>query len=1175
MKNFKNFKNSIFIRMALGLTTLSIIGLIVMFTVVRSTARDIIYDNVLGVVGTSQLLLAQELDDWLSDQMITIDILATTLRALSSEDDFTTIAERIAGRYDAIESIFIGFSDGSSINSRGWTPHAAWIVNQRPWYIAAREVPPGQIAVVDPYISFSTGEIVISMATHCASIRGVIRATIPLNYVFERISQQEVAAGGFFLLVNEEGKILTHPDPAFAPYICDLSSPPTIRFRYVNEIHLSGTHLLEQLYSGETLSQFSSTILGDSYIIASRIESVGWTLVSVVPVAVTQDPVSRNLNTVMAPLASLLVLLFFITMIFISYLIRNMEEKHSAEERLHHILDSIPLAISVRDKDNYFPYCNVEVENLFGLANKEEYQTRFLELCPEFQPDGTPSAVKVQEIVDLAHQEGYLCVDWMHKRLDGEDLPCEITFVRTNINNRDALVVTVRDLRNIQEAQKKENEANERVQLMFDSTPLFIQYWTTDYNLSDCNQNIVTKYSFKNKDDYFAYMKARRDEFVEVVTGKRENTDPIFMERATLWAQQLDIIFETGYSTFEYLETLPDGSDLYSEMVGIRITHNGETIAVTYGKDVTELRQTQTSMREAEENSRAKSSFLARMSHEIRTPIAAILGISEIKLQDASLAPQIEESFAKVHDSASILLSIVNDILDLSKIESGKMLLLPEAYDLASLVNDVSQFRIIYVEDKDIDVILSVDENLPAHFIGDSLRIKQIIANLLSNAFKYTQKGSVEIDLRFEKTAHNMGDLLFTIKDTGLGMSQEQLDFLHHEYTRFHEQQISSTGTGLGMSIVYSFAQMMDAKVDIESTPGEGTTVVVRIPQEIVGDDVIGREIATRLQNFEVNPRSGLKKFNFIPEHMPYGRVLVVDDIEVNLYVAHNLLNFYGLQIETCDSGHKAIQKIESGKVYDIIFMDHTMPGINGTETMQAIRSTGYSHPIIVLTANALIGQVDEFLEEGFDGFISKPININHLNTILNKHIRDKHVAVLQEDTAENASATGQDIDDFLSSPEMMRKIRVDFAKAQENTSVDIKNAIDAGDFKTAHRLAHSTKGLAALIKEPKLEEYAKVAEHKFKNKEVISITDFVEELERVLSTIPKEEEIDVAKVLDTEKTTEIFDKLQSLLVDINADALYLIDDLKTIPGTEELIKQIEIFEFSKALSLLTGLRME
>jgi len=415
---------------------------------------------------------------------------------------------------------------------------------------------------------------------------------------------------------------------------------------------------------------------------------------------------------------------------------------------------------------------------------------------------------------------------------------------------------------------------------------------------------------------------------------------------------------------------------------------NGKTVHIQHSVDMTELINAKNF---AEQSSHYKSAFLAIMSHEIRTPMNTILGVTEIQLRDEILSPETEEAFEKIYESGDLLLNIINDILDLSKIEAGKLELSPVKYDIPSLINDTAQLIRLRYESKAIDLILHVDENTPLELYGDELRIKQVLNNILSNAFKYTERGNVKFSVSSENEKNENVTIVFSISDTGQGMTEDQIEKLFDEYTRFNiEANRTTVGTGLGMSITHRLIKFMNGSINVESKPGNGTLFTVRVPQIRMGSAVCGPELADNLKKFRFQSNAINKKTQFIREYMPYGSVLVVDDVESNLYVAKGMLAPYGLKIETASSGFEAVEKIKAGNVYDILLMDHMMPIMDGIEAVKIIRDGGYNHCILALTANALIGCEEMFLKNGFNGFISKPIDSRELNFLLNEFIRNK-----------------------------------------------------------------------------------------------------------------------------------------------------------------------------------------
>jgi len=404
----------------------------------------------------------------------------------------------------------------------------------------------------------------------------------------------------------------------------------------------------------------------------------------------------------------------------------------------------------------------------------------------------------------------------------------------------------------------------------------------------------------------------------------------------------------------------------------------------------------ETAVKTAEAANQTKSAFLAKMSHEIRTPMNAIIGISEIQLQNKAHSPETKDAFARIFNSGDLLLGIINDILDMSKIEAGKLELTPAWYDVASLVNDTVFLNMIKYENKPIDFNLDVDENVPSALFGDELRIKQILNNLLSNAFKYTNSGEVKLSVSSETSApvseaassEKADDvtLVFRVADTGQGMTPEQLAKLGDEYSRFNQEANRMTeGTGLGMSITLNLIRMMNGELLAESEPDKGSLFTIRLRQGNVGAPPLGREVTDKLKQFRSNYEAKTKKAEIVHGGIHHSKILVVDDMDMNLYVAKGMLAPYDLTIETATSGPEAIEKVKRGK-YDLVFMDHMMPKMDGIEATAEIRKLGEEFgklPIIALTANAVAGMKEMFLANGFNGFISKPIAVQELDKVL------------------------------------------------------------------------------------------------------------------------------------------------------------------------------------------------
>ncbi|MCL2109834.1 MAG: response regulator [Oscillospiraceae bacterium] len=513
-----------------------------------------------------------------------------------------------------------------------------------------------------------------------------------------------------------------------------------------------------------------------------------------------------------------------------------------------------------------------------------------------------------------------------------------------------------------------------------------------------------------------------------------------------------DVEFRMRVKSGEYRHFRAFGDTLRGKD-GVPRRTAGAIIDITEKKATEKLAKQQA---EADMANRAKSTFLANMSHEIRTPMNTILGVTEILLQNQRqnhrLSNDVTDGLEKIYAACNLLLGIINDILDFSKIEAGKLDIIPEQYGVASLINDSVNMNIMRLEDKPIAFELQVDENIPALLVGDELRIKQILNNLLSNAFKYTEAGKIIMSVCANSAiTANTADcvtLVLSVKDTGPGMSNEQLKKLFDEYSRFNKSaQNTIQGTGLGMSITRRLVKLMGGEIIVESELGKGTTFTVCLPQKTTANSaVLGREAAENLRDFQTNSLNSHAKNNFTREPMPYGKVLVVDDVETNIYVAAGLMKLYKLQIDTARGGNEAIEKVRSGKVYDIVFMDHMMPEPDGIATTKTLRELNYSGTIVALTANAIAGQADIFLHNGFDDFLSKPIDIRRLNTILNKYIRDKQPIEIIEAAraADNLDSEIQLSENLVSEPQITTSLDlqipgVDSAKGLEKFGGDEK----------------------------------------------------------------------------------------------------------------------------------------
>jgi len=445
-----------------------------------------------------------------------------------------------------------------------------------------------------------------------------------------------------------------------------------------------------------------------------------------------------------------------------------------------------------------------------------------------------------------------------------------------------------------------------------------------------------------------------------------------------------------------------------------------EALASTNMLTQTRMREeTEAALVKAQEANQTKTNFLANMSHEIRTPLNAVIGLSDLILETDSLGDENRYRLEQIHNAGETLLSTVNDILDISKIEAGKFDLIPVVYELASMINDTVTQSFLHGREKPIKFEMNISENLPTHLLGDELRIKQILNNLLSNAFKYTIEGTVELTVECDKVDEETRMLTYIIKDTGIGIRKDSMDSLFTDYSQMDmAANRKIEGTGLGLSISKRLTELMNGTIAAESEHGKGSKFTVKIPQKNVTDNTIGEEVINSLKSFHYSEHKRQRDGRIARISLPYARVLIVDDVVTNLDVAKGLMKPYHMQVDCVTGGFEAIEAMHDTRVrYNAIFMDHMMPGMDGIEATRRIREIGSKYatniPIIALTANAIVGNEEMFLENGFQAFISKPIEVVHLDNVIREWIRDKNQENLLAGTLEpskNSYAEGKNL---------------------------------------------------------------------------------------------------------------------------------------------------------------------
>ncbi|MCL2191942.1 MAG: ATP-binding protein [Treponema sp.] len=1104
-------------------------GLVSMAVVSGVMLYRSVYNESINTLRQQNRAVINRIDGWIIAKGNIVEQTAMLLRNpdFSMDMALAYFSETLETR-DDVTGMFIGFPDGTGFSGTGYPMPLGWISFERPWYMAAVRRP-GQVVFTPPYMDATKNQLAFASVRTIGNYddsMGVVIIDVPFTRMVAYVTSDTTES--FSVIIDPDGNILMHPNPVFAP-IDDFTFPNK------NEID-DGSH-----------APMFASIIGDGFFVGGGAIYVGAPLATTGWYVITRLPISHIRDNVFAALLSIIItfLVAVIALVGTWVVLRKVREtmqgerKAIAREREAHemneiFINSSPLVMNIWDDNYKLLRTSRQAAELFRLSSPEQLIELFFDLSPEYQECGAASREKALDYLKRTFNEGRLQFEWMHRTLDGELLPVEVTLVRFTHRGKDMVAAYTRDLTQMKAVMAKGQVAEERAKILLDSSPVTCYLLDANHQAIDCNQaaielfakepgrllvdtypeeegfekcNLATCRICENRGNDLCFARTYLvSNFRQMFQSKEEGKNQI----DRLMAKWCDKALEEGMHKFEFPVVTLYGMTIPCEITIVPVKYQKGLGFAFYLQDFREHKMMLAEMRRretAEEESRAKTQFLARMSHEIRTPMNAIIGMTELAMRTDRL-DTAREHILTAKQAGTNLLSIINDILDISKVEKGKLEIIPADYHFSSLLNDVINIVRMRIVDSQLRFVVNVSNNMPNSLRGDEVRVRQVLLNLLSNAVKYTESGGfISLRIRGEQKDKDTVNLTIDVEDSGRGIKEEDMKSLFNEYTQFDkEKNKSAEGTGLGLAITRHIVKAMDGDISVRSEYGKGSTFTVAFPQAVRFHRSLGyvenarntsvlvyekrelyaNSLVSAVDNLGANCTqvssdadllekigSGKHKFAFIsfemyrrnvgailaldtetkvvvltefgetvpekklivlamPVHAlsvanilnggqenfsyngnteivvsfsaPEANVLVVDDVLTNLKVVKGLLSPYGMQVSLCKSGEMALDAVRANR-YDIVFMDHLMPGMDGVEATARIRQFGAEDtyfsklPIVALTANAVFGMREFFMGNGFSDFMAKPVDVFKLDSVLEKWIpKEKQLKLAVEE---------------------------------------------------------------------------------------------------------------------------------------------------------------------------------
>ena len=776
----------------------------------------------------------------------------------------------------------------------------------------------------------------------------------------------------------------------------------------------------------------------------------------------------------------------------------------SSETRLRSIFEASGDAVVLLGSEGILE-CNLASLRLFGCENEKEVLGKQpWDFSPRCQPNGEYSDVLTAENLTMAQRNGYHRFDWRHRRLDGSEFDAEIVLSRLDLPEGQLIQAILRDITDRKLMENKLKESELRFRVLFESSGNAIALSDQNGNF-ECNAACLSLFGCASKQDFLS----KRPGYFS------PTYQPNGRDSAALAAEQIKMAYQTGKSCFEWRHRRDDGTEFDAEITLIPVELDGRRVIYSTARDITQHKQISLELAVAKDEAiranEAKSLFLANMSHEIRTPISAVIGLTNLCLGEASIEKS-RSYLIKIEKASETLLQLINDILDFSKVEANKLILCQVPFELADMFENLDSVIGNQAKNKGLEMIFPSSCGRQSVFVGDPQRLLQVLINLVNNAIKFTAKGRVVVEVIEESRCDFQAVLRFTVRDQGIGMTSETLAAL---FQPFVQADNSTTrlygGTGLGLALSKRLVEMMGGSIWAESEVGKGSCFYFTVCVG-VDDDLKVETTSDCVQARDDSAWDLLKNKD----------ILVAEDSEFNQILIVELLKKAGFRVRLVENGAAAICAVEESRP-DAVLMDCQMPVMDGYEATRLLRlqSSNRSLPIIALTANALQGDRERCLKAGMNDFLTKPVRMEELMSVLAKWIKpgQKTDPELISDTrlAEvefPGIDTANGLNYFSGSwPTYIKYLTVFRDKRLLGFKTQYRETLHRKAWDEASLLAHNLKAEARSIGAARLSDLAEQMEHEVKTGNItlieIVLPPLEHEVELVLSGLNKLDKID------------------------------------------------------------------